>query len=47
VRVAPTITAAAAAVEVAFPSGAVIRWPEGAPAAALAAVVSSWERSPC
>ncbi len=36
-----------AAVELALPSGAVLRWPAGVGAAAVAAVVSAWERSRC
>jgi hypothetical protein len=36
-----------AAVELALPSGAVLRWPAGVEPAAAAALVSAWERSRC
>jgi hypothetical protein len=39
--------AGAAGIELALPSGAVLRWPAGVEPAAVAAVVSAWERSRC
>jgi hypothetical protein len=36
-----------AAVELALPSGAVLRWPAGIEAAAIAALIRAWEQSRC
>ncbi len=48
VRVAAAASAAAAPpVELAFPGGAVLRWPAGVEPASVAAIVSAWERSRC
>ncbi len=43
----PAAPGALAAVELALPSGAVVRWPAPVEAAAVAAVVNAWERSRC
>jgi transposase-like protein len=47
VRVAEELVSPSAALELAFPSGAVLRWPAAFEPAAVVAVVSAWERLRC